>query len=63
MTCGTPGATPTEIANDKTIRSSVGGSILWQSPFGPLRADFAYPITKSSFDQTQVFRFSGGTSF
>ena len=63
VTCGTPGATPTEIANDKTIRSSVGGSILWQSPFGPLRADFAYPITKSSFDQTQVFRFSGGTSF
>ena len=29
------------IDDDTAIRSSVGGSIIWQSPFGPIRADFA----------------------
>jgi outer membrane protein insertion porin family len=49
--------------DDKVIRTSVGGSILWQSPLGPLRFDYAIPITKGTYDQTQYFRFSGGTSF
>ncbi len=45
------------------IRTSAGGSIIWQSPLGPLRFDFAKAITKSEFDVTQFFRFSGGTTF
>ncbi len=45
------------------IRSSVGGSILWASPLGPLRADFAYVLTSESFDRLQFFRFGGGTRF
>ncbi len=45
------------------IRSSVGGSILWASPLGPLRADFAYVLTSESFDEEQFFRFGGGTRF
>ena len=46
-----------------TIRSSVGASILWASPFGLLRADFAHVLTKQAYDSTQVFRFSAGTQF
>ncbi|SDR41123.1 Beta-barrel assembly machine subunit BamA [Rhizobiales bacterium GAS113] len=45
------------------IRSSVGGSILWNSPLGPIRFDLAYATTKDKYDRLQVFRFSGGGSF
>ncbi len=45
------------------IRSSVGASLIWDSPFGPLRFDFAYPITKSPYDRTQWFAFGGGAKF
>jgi outer membrane protein insertion porin family len=44
-------------------RVSVGASIIWASPFGPLRFDFAYPILKESYDRTQFFQFGGGTKF
>ena len=37
--------------------------LLWASPFGPIRFDLAYPITKRAWDKTQFFRFSGGTTF
>ena len=40
-----------------------GGSIIWDSPFGPLRFDLAYPILKQPYDRTQVFQFGGGTRF
>ena len=49
--------------DDGTIRSSVGASILWNSPFGLLRADFAHVLTKGTDDKTQMFRFSAGTQF
>ena len=45
------------------IRTAAGASIIWQSPLGPLRFDFAKAITKSEYDITQFFRFSGGTTF
>jgi len=49
--------------NNMFVNSSVGVGLLWASPFGPLRFDLAYPITKQPFDRTQIFRFSGGTVF
>jgi outer membrane protein insertion porin family len=49
--------------DDASIRASVGVGLLWQSPFGLLRADFAYPVAKDDADETQIFRFSGGTRF
>jgi outer membrane protein insertion porin family len=56
----------------KMIRSSVGVGFIWDSPLGPLRFDFAYPMSKycatnaaggEVCDRTQFFRFSGGTKF
>jgi outer membrane protein insertion porin family len=44
-------------------RVSAGGSIIWDSPFGPLRFDFAYPILKQPYDRTQFFQFGGGARF
>jgi outer membrane protein insertion porin family len=45
------------------IRSSVGSSLIWNSPLGPIRFDLAYALTKDKFDRLQVFRFSGGGAF
>jgi outer membrane protein insertion porin family len=50
-------------ADDGLIRSSIGAGLIWSSPFGPLRFDYAVPITKSPYDRVQQFRFGGGTSF
>ncbi|WP_395665957.1 outer membrane protein assembly factor BamA [Methylocella sp.] len=49
--------------NNATIRSSVGASLIWSSPLGPIRFDFAKALSKSDADRTQFFRFTGGTSF
>ena len=45
------------------IRTSVGVGLIWASPFGPLRFDYAIPITKGKYDVVQEFKFGGGTSF
>jgi outer membrane protein insertion porin family len=70
----TPGCTPAsrttvgtctglQADNGNTVRSSVGVGLIWQSPFGPLRFDYAVPITKGEYDRVQQFKFGGGTSF
>jgi outer membrane protein insertion porin family len=49
--------------NSNVVRSSVGIGLIWASPFGPLRFDYAVPITKGPYDRVQQFKFGGGTSF
>ncbi len=49
--------------NSMRIRSSVGVGLIWASPFGPLRIDYAVPINKVTGDRIQEFRFGGGTTF
>ncbi len=49
--------------DDDEIRASVGGSILWASPFGPLRLDYAVPIAEETFDDIQEFNFGVSTAF
>ena len=67
------------VRDKAVIRSSVGASILWNSPLGPIRFDYAYALSKDEGekvfvptlgkfghigrDQTQAFRFSGGSRF
>ena len=41
---------------DNPFKSSVGASLIWDSPFGPLRGDFGYVISKSTDDKTQIFQ-------
>jgi outer membrane protein insertion porin family len=52
-----------DVRDQKVIRSSIGAGILWQSPIGPVRFDYSFPISKGKDDRTQAFRFSGGGSF
>ncbi len=52
-----------DVHDSSAIRSSVGASLLWASPFGPVRFDYAYVLSKDSRDIGQAFRFSGGGTF
>jgi outer membrane protein insertion porin family len=49
-----------QIANSKALRASLGGSLIWDSPFGALRVDYAYPIAKQPYDVTQRLNFTAG---
>ncbi len=62
------------VRDKNIIRTSVGASLLWNSPLGPIRFDYAFALTKDKGlvapngvryggDVTQAFRFSGGTRF
>lgn len=46
-----------------SLRSSVGTGIVWDSPLGLFKANFAVPLSKEDGDRTQVFSISGGTRF
>ena len=45
------------------LRVTAGVTVSWDSPFGPVRFDFAKILRKEDYDQTEGFRFSAGTSF
>ncbi|MCA3574891.1 MAG: BamA/TamA family outer membrane protein, partial [Aestuariivirga sp.] len=60
VTASGPGC---EVFDTADIRMSVGAGIIWQSPFGPLRFEAAYPLLKTDYDETEWFRFSVGTRF
>ncbi len=51
------------LADDNSVRASVGGSIMWQSPVGPLRLDYANVLNKEKYDRTQQIRFGASTQF
>ncbi len=52
------------VINTKSAwRSSAGVSLMWDSPFGPLRFDYAWPITKQKGDRLQKLNFGISTKF
>lgn len=65
------GAAVTEclsVRDEHKIRSSVGAGLLWASPLGPIRFDYAFALSRvkgasTGGDRTQAFRFSGGATF
>ncbi|MDI7864015.1 outer membrane protein assembly factor BamA [Rhizobiaceae bacterium n13] len=46
-----------------SLRASVGAGLMWASPFGPLRVDYAVPVIKEDFDEVQHFRFGISNQF
>jgi outer membrane protein insertion porin family len=52
-----------QLEDDASVRSSVGASVLWTSPVGPIRLDFAKTLTQESYDKDQFFRFGASTKF
>ncbi len=48
---------------DRSNRAAGGLAILWNTPIGPLRMNFARPIKKESFDSSQEFELTISTKF
>lgn len=44
-------------------RVSTGASLIWASPFGPLRVDYAIPVMKQDHDIIQNLKFGISTAF
>ncbi|WP_183747614.1 MULTISPECIES: outer membrane protein assembly factor BamA [unclassified Rhizobium] len=53
----------TEEGDGSSLRASVGLGLIWQSPFGALRVDYAIPVLKEDFDKTQRFKFGINNQF
>jgi len=51
------------LGDESSIRTSAGFSIIWNSPLGPLRADFAQALSSETFDETQFFHFGAAARF
>ncbi|MDZ5696409.1 outer membrane protein assembly factor BamA [Chelativorans sp. M5D2P16] len=54
---------PNVHGTDMEWRASVGASLIWASPFGPLRVDYAEPIVKEDTDRIQHWNFGISTRF
>jgi outer membrane protein insertion porin family len=50
-------------SNNMIVRSSVGLGLIWASPMGPIRFNYSFVLSKYTYDVTQAFSFSGGTTF
>ncbi|MBB3949837.1 outer membrane protein insertion porin family [Aureimonas jatrophae] len=48
---------------DFSLRASAGIGLIWASPFGPLRVNYAQPLAKEDFDRTQEFSFGFSSRF
>lgn len=53
---GTGTGTVDPLSQDTPLRTSIGASLIWDSPFGPLRGDVSHVLNKSTADRTQVFQ-------
>ena len=51
------------VSNEFELRVSAGFGFAWDSPFGQIRADFAWPLLKNERDKTEIFRLGGGSQF
>ncbi|MBZ9677742.1 outer membrane protein assembly factor BamA [Mesorhizobium sp. ES1-1] len=50
-------------STDLELRASVGVGLMWASPFGPIRIDYAIPVKKQDRDDVQEFNFGISTRF
>ena len=49
--------------DDLAIRATVGASVFWESPFGPIRFDFTKPLRQFDCDERKSFQFTTRTRF
>jgi len=55
-----PALSQSMVSNSRAVRSSFGVGLIWDSILGPLRVDYAYPLTKGPYDITQRLHFGYG---
>lgn len=59
----TPDVSAGVLKDEASVRMTAGAGVSWQSPLGPIRVNFAWPITSEEYDNEQVFNFAFGTRF
>lgn len=57
------GGESTKGGTSAKLRASVGLGLIWASPFGPLRVDYAIPVAKEDYDKVQNLKFGISSSF
>jgi outer membrane protein insertion porin family len=57
------GVGDTLASGGSSIRASVGAGLIWNSPFGPLRIDYAVPVMSLPTDDVQEFNFGISSRF
>ena len=62
-TWDTDSTTGVDVRDSALPRGSLGIGLTYISPLGPLKLDFAFPVVKQDFDETQIFGFNFGTRF
>lgn len=62
-TIGTNGLPDANIVDDLSLRASIGLSVHWKAPVGPIRFDFSKILSSEDYDRTEGFRFSTSTQF
>ena len=60
---GVPTTVPFAFDDGAELRASIGASIMWASPIGLLRLDFARVLRSASYDVLQAICFSIGGEF
>lgn len=56
-------AATADVTDTGSIRATAGVALLWDSPFGPLRFNFATPLRREAFDRPQRFDLSIASRF
>ena len=51
------------VRDELALRATMGASVFWESPFGPIRFDFTKPLIKQEFDRRKSFQFNTSTRF
>ncbi|UWP90375.1 outer membrane protein assembly factor BamA [Aliiroseovarius crassostreae] len=51
------------IDDDAHLRSSIGASLFWKTPIGPLRLNFSHVLEKQSYDEENNFELTISSSF
>ncbi len=51
------------VDDDFDLRASIGFSLFWTTPIGPLRMNFATPLLENDLDETNVFDITISTEF
>ncbi|MBN43035.1 MAG: outer membrane protein assembly factor BamA [Alphaproteobacteria bacterium] len=51
------------IADDASVRASLGVGLGWGSPVGPIRINLSRALLREDYDKTEFFSFSFGTRF
>ena len=60
---GTPPFLERFVGDSARPRVTIGAGVNWNSPFGPLRIDIAYPLLKDIGDDDRLITFNVGTQF